>query len=66
MEDLTDTDYKHAKKACEGLKIKNVGEYHYLYVSRNAHLLLDALKNFRNMCLEIYELDPDHFLTAPD
>ena len=25
----------------------------------------DVFGNFRNMCLEIYELDPASFLTAP-
>ena len=23
------------------------------------------LKNFRNMCIKVYELDPAHFLSAP-
>ena len=27
--------------------------------------LADVFKNFRNKCLEIYELDPAHFLSAP-
>ena len=29
MEDVTDTDYAHAKRDFE---IKDLGEYHYLYV----------------------------------
>ena len=28
-------------------------------------LLADELENFRNKCIEIYELDPAHFLFAP-
>ena len=28
-------------------------------------MLADVFENFRNMCLEIYELDPARFLTAP-
>ena len=27
-------------------------------------MLVDVFEHFRNMCLEIYELDPAHFLTA--
>ena len=27
--------------------------------------LADVFKNFRNKCLEIYELDPAYFLSAP-
>ena len=28
-------------------------------------LLVDVLENFRNMCFEIYELDPAKFLLGP-
>ena len=28
-------------------------------------MLADVFKNFRNMCLKIYELDPPKFLPAP-
>ena len=28
-------------------------------------MLADIFENFQNMCLEIYELDPARFLTAP-
>ena len=28
MEDITDTDYAHAKRVCKYFEIKNLGEYH--------------------------------------
>ena len=28
-------------------------------------LAFDVFENFRNKCMEIYELDPAHFLSAP-
>ena len=28
-------------------------------------MLADVFENFRNMCIEVYELDPVHFLSAP-
>ena len=28
-------------------------------------LLADVFENFRDKCIEIYELDPAHFLSAP-
>ena len=28
-------------------------------------LLADVFENFRNKCIEIYELDPAHFVSAP-
>ena len=32
----------------------------------NTLLLADKLNNFRNMCLEIFALDPAHFFSAPE
>ena len=29
-------------------------------------LLADVFENFRDKCIEIYELDPAHFLSAPE
>ena len=65
MEDITDADYAHIKRVCKDSEIKNLGEYHDLYLQSGTLLLADLFENFRNMCLEIYELDPDHFPSAP-
>ena len=35
-----------------------------MYVQSNTLLLADVFENFRNMCIEVYELDPGHFLSA--
>ena len=66
MEDVTDADYAHAKKirVCKDFEIKSLGEYHNLYVQSNTLLLAHVFENFRNKCLEIYELDPAKFLSA--
>ena len=58
MEDITDADYMHRKRVCKDFEIKNVGEYHDLYVQSNKLLLADVFENLRNMCLKIYKLDP--------
>ena len=47
------------------MKQKTLGEYHDLYVQSDTLLLADVSENFRNMRLEIYELDPAKFLSAP-
>ena len=39
-------------------------QYHDLYVQSDRLLLADVFVYFRNMYLEICELDPAHFLTA--
>ena len=35
-----------------------------MYVQSATLLLVDVFENFRNKCIEIYELDPAHFLSA--
>ena len=44
---------------------KNLGEYHDLYVQSDTLLFADVFENFRDKCIEIYGLDPAHFLSAP-
>ena len=65
LEDCTDEDYMHYKKVFKELGLKNLGDYHDLYVQCDTLLLADVFENFRNKCIEIYELDPVHFLSAP-
>ena len=65
LEDITDKDYTHAQKVFKELGLKNLGDYHDLYVQSDTLLLADVFENFRNKCIEIYELDPVHFLSAP-
>ena len=36
-----------------------------MYVQSDTLLFADVLENFRNKCIEIYELDPAHCLSAP-
>ena len=36
-----------------------------MYVQSDTLLLADVFENFRNKCIEIYKLDPAHFLSAP-
>ena len=65
MEDITDVDYRHAKRVYKEFNNKNIGDYHNLYVQSDTLLLSDLFENFRNKCIEIYKLDPVHFLSAP-
>ena len=65
LEDITDKDYEHAQKVWEVFEINNLGEYHDLYVQCDTLLLADVFEKFRDTCIEIYGLDPSHFLSAP-
>ena len=61
MEDNTDADYTHV---CKDFKICKIGEDHNLYVQRDSLLLANVFENLRNICLEIYELNPARSLSS--
>ena len=46
MENIADADYKHAKNAWRDFELKNLGDYHDLYVQNNTLLLADIFENF--------------------
>ena len=64
IKNITDVDYRHAKRVFKEFNIKNLGEYRDLYVESDTLLLADVSQNFRSKRIEIYELDPAHFLSA--
>ena len=65
MEKIDDIDYRHGNNVFKRFKLNNLGEYHDLYIQSDTLLLADVFENFRNKCLEVYELDPAHFLSLP-
>ena len=65
MSGVNDEDYNHACKVWRKFEIKNMGEYHDLYLRTDVVLLAHVLESFRRVCLENYGLDPSHFYTAP-
>ena len=65
MEDITDVDHRHAKRVFKKFNNKTLGNYHNLYLQSDTLLLAAVCENFRNKCIEIYDLDPAHSLSAP-
>ena len=65
LEGTSDADYAHVQKVWEVFKIKNRGEYHDLHAQCNTLLLAYVFENFRDKCIEIFELTPAHFWTVP-
>ena len=58
-------DYTHAQKVWRTFKMEYFKDHHELYNKVDVLLLADVFENFRNICLENYELDPAHYYTAP-
>ena len=44
MEDITDVDYRYAKRVFKNLSNKNLGDYHDLYVQSDTLLYSDNVK----------------------
>ena len=42
-----------------------MGEYQYLHLKSDKLLSADVFEKLRKMCIEIYELDPVNFISAP-
>ena len=59
MKDSTDVDNAHVKRVCKSFETEELGEYHHLYVQSDTLLLVAVFRNFRNICLKMYELDPE-------
>ena len=49
IEDIIDAEYIHAKRNCKDFEIKNLGQYHDLYLESDI-FLLDVFENFGKMC----------------
>ena len=65
-ENITDKDYARANIVWKHFDIKNLGEYHDLYLMTDVYLLTDVFENFRDMCLNYYGLDSAYYITLPN
>ena len=55
----------HVHKVKNTFNIKNIREYHDLYVQSDTAQLADTFEQFRTLCLKEYKLDPAYFCTTP-
>ena len=54
MSGVSDGDYKHAYSIWREFRIRNMGEYHNLYLRTDVVLLANIFESFRRVCLETY------------
>ena len=47
------------------MNCENLGDYHDVYLYQDIFLLADIFEQFRQVCLQNYELDPAHYYTVP-
>ena len=62
---FNEEQYDRAINVWKIFKIKNLGEYHYLYLKRDVLLLTDVFEKFIKTCLDYYNLDPCNYFSAP-
>ena len=55
-EDITDKDYAHAQEVFKELKLKNLSDYHDLYVQSDTLLLADVFKTLETSGLKYMNL----------
>ena len=65
MSKISEDDYQHAQGVWKEFGIRNLGDYHDLYLRTDVVLLANVFEAFRDTCLKHYSLDPTHFYTAP-
>ena len=58
-------DYQFAQNMWTKYNCQTMLDYHDLYLSTDVLLLTDIVENFRTICLNIYELDPCHYVSSP-
>ena len=65
MSKISEDDYQHAQRVWKEFRIRNLGDYHDLYLRTDVVLLANVFEAFRDTCLKHYSLDPAHFYMAP-
>ena len=63
--EISNKDYARSKKVWKAFKMKNLGDYHDLYLKTDVLLLCDVFEKFISVYLTCYRLDPAHYFSLP-
>ena len=65
MSSISEKDCQHAQRVWKEFGIRDLGDYHDLYLRTDVVLLANVFEAFRDTCLKHYKLDPARFYTSP-
>ena len=65
MSSISEEDYQHAQQVWKEFGIRDLGDYHNLYLRTDVVLLANVFEACRDTCLKHHKLDPAHFYTSP-
>ena len=65
MSGISEDDYQRSQRVWTEFRVRDLGDYHNLYLGMDVILLSNVFEAFRDTCLEHYALVPAHFYTAP-
>ena len=65
MSGVGNKDYEQRNRVWKEFGLKDLGEYHNLYLKMDVILLANVFEAFRKVCFKNYGLDPAHIYTAP-
>ena len=61
---FSEKDYFHAVKIWNNFEMKNMVDYHDLYLKIDVLLLANVFEKFINRSLEFYKLDPSYYFSS--
>ena len=65
MPSISEEDCQQDQRVWKEFGIRDLGDYHNLYLRTDVVLLANVFEAFRDTCLKHYKLDPAHFYTSP-
>ena len=62
---MTDDDYKNFMRSWVVSESKTLGDFTMFYVKGNTYQLADVFEYFINVCMNLFNLDPSYYISAP-